>query len=266
MSSGTKTLFGNQSNSPIRAEHLLPECEAHVELSKGHICMLLSRSGQGETSYEGNTLTSGKGHEGIAILFERSVFVQLLDPFRPGLRPSIRAILSGESDHSVFDPTLPPHVTEQLLSDFFSPQVAKPALPFYLEAKIKEFIALSCFGEGDVDGEFFCTRQKRLSMDRISKAIQYLKSNLDEPLDLALVAKEAGCSSYYLSRTFSAATGMTISQYFRKCRIEKAAELIVTGRYNIGEAAIEVGYNSLSHFSKAFQQEKGCLPSRYRAA
>jgi AraC-like DNA-binding protein len=59
---------------------------------------------------------------------------------------------------------------------------------------------------------------------------------------------------------------MTISQYVRKLRIEAAAELIVSGKYNISEAAVEVGYQSLSHFSKAFQQVKGCLPSKYEVA
>ena len=59
---------------------------------------------------------------------------------------------------------------------------------------------------------------------------------------------------------------MTISQYVRKLRIETAAELIVSGQCNVSEAAVEVGYQSLSHFSKAFQQVKGCLPSKYEAA
>jgi len=59
---------------------------------------------------------------------------------------------------------------------------------------------------------------------------------------------------------------MTLSQYLRKRRIERAADLIVTGRCNVSEAAIEVGYRSMSHFSKAFQKEKGCLPSKFEAA
>ncbi len=46
--------------------------------------------------------------------------------------------------------------------------------------------------------------------------------------------------------------GMTIPQYVREVRIEKAAELLLRGRHNVTEAAMEVGYSSLSHFSKAF--------------
>ena len=93
-----------------------------------------------------------------------------------------------------------------------------------------------------------------------------IREHVDEPLDLQTLAAEVGCSPFYLSRTFSSTTEMTISQYVRKLRIETAAELIVSGQCNVSEAAVEVGYQSLSHFSKAFQQVKGCLPSKYEAA
>ena len=42
--------------------------------------------------------------------------------------------------------------------------------------------------------------------------------------------------------------------------MERAAELLRTGRYNVTEAATEVGYSSLSHFSKAFCETIGCCP------
>ena len=42
--------------------------------------------------------------------------------------------------------------------------------------------------------------------------------------------------------------------------MERAAELLRSGRYNVTEAATEVGYSSLSHFSKAFCETIGCCP------
>ena len=55
-------------------------------------------------------------------------------------------------------------------------------------------------------------------------------------------------------------------QYLRNIRMERAAELLRTGRYNVTEAAIEVGYSSLSHFSKAFCETIGCCPVLYPVA
>jgi AraC-like DNA-binding protein len=45
--------------------------------------------------------------------------------------------------------------------------------------------------------------------------------------------------------------------------MERAAELLRSGRYNVTEAALEVGYSSLSHFSQAFCQVIGCCPGLY---
>jgi AraC-like DNA-binding protein len=66
-----------------------------------------------------------------------------------------------------------------------------------------------------------------------------------------------------LSRLFSQQLGMTFQQYLRQIRLERAAELLRTGRCNVTEAAMEVGYNSLSHFSAAFHDAFGCCPGLY---
>jgi AraC-like DNA-binding protein len=71
------------------------------------------------------------------------------------------------------------------------------------------------------------------------------------------------CSPFYLSRTFSSEMGMTIPQYLRQLRLERAAELLKSGRFNVTEAAMEVGYSSLSHFSQAFHEHFGCCPGLY---
>jgi AraC-like DNA-binding protein len=48
--------------------------------------------------------------------------------------------------------------------------------------------------------------------------------------------------------------------------MEKAAELLRSGDYNVTEAAFEVGYSSLSHFSQAFHETFGCCPGLYPVA
>ena len=41
------------------------------------------------------------------------------------------------------------------------------------------------------------------------------------------------------------------------------AELLQSGEYNVTEPALEVGYQSLSHFSAAFHETFGCCPGLY---
>jgi len=93
--------------------------------------------------------------------------------------------------------------------------------------------------------------------------VSILRGRLAEPPSLLEIGREIGCSPFHLSRTFSQEMRMTIPQYLRKLRMERAAELLRDGRHNVTEAALEVGYSSLSHFSLAFCQTMGCCPGLY---
>jgi AraC-like DNA-binding protein len=111
----------------------------------------------------------------------------------------------------------------------------------------------------------FCTRQKRVARERVDKVKAILARDLENPPTLEQLGREVGCSSFYLSRLFSQEAGMTVPQYLRKIRMEKAGELLLTGKFNVSEVAIEVGYYSLSHFSRAFCQAMGTCPTLYAA-
>ncbi|QQM32879.1 AraC family transcriptional regulator (plasmid) [Martelella lutilitoris] len=67
-----------------------------------------------------------------------------------------------------------------------------------------------------------------------------------------------------LKEGFRLTIGKSIHAYLRTTRIEAAADLISAGA-SVTEAALAVGFENLSHFSKAFRAEKGVLPSRYGA-
>ena len=111
--------------------------------------------------------------------------------------------------------------------------------------------------------ELFCTRQQRVAQERIEQVILLLKQNLADPPSLEELGRRVGSSPFHLSRIFSAQTGKTITQYLRQLRMERAAELLRTGEHNVTEVALEVGYNSLSHFSTAFHEAFGCCPGLY---
>jgi AraC-like DNA-binding protein len=100
---------------------------------------------------------------------------------------------------------------------------------------------------------------------RIDAATVWLRDHFNEDLDLHAVARHVGCAPHYLSRLFKQHTGKTLSRKLRQIRIDRAAALLRDGGNNVTEAAFEVGYNSLSHFTKAFVAEKGVRPSDWRA-
>jgi AraC-like DNA-binding protein len=151
---------------------------------------------------------------------------------------------------------------ERLVLQLAHPPSFQGARRLWYEGKVLQIMAEFFFERRDKD-ELFCDRQKRLARERVDRVVMILRRNLAEPPTLEEIGREAGCSPFYLSRTFSRETGMTIPQYLRKLRMERAAELLESGKYNVTEAAMEVGYSSLSHFSQAFCQTMGCCPALY---
>lgn len=109
------------------------------------------------------------------------------------------------------------------------------------------------------------SRSERASRERVEKVKSQILQHLDENHDLDSLAASVGCSPHYLSRTFAKLNGVPLKLWIRRARIEKAAELIASGRCNVSEAAMDVGYSSFSHFSRVFQEEKGISPSKWVA-
>jgi AraC-like DNA-binding protein len=100
-------------------------------------------------------------------------------------------------------------------------------------------------------------------LDRVARVTAILRARLDAPPSLEELGREVGVSQFYLSRIFSEEMRMTIPQFLRRIRMERAAELLRDGRHNVTEAAFAVGYSSLGHFSKAFCEVIGCCPTLY---
>lgn len=111
--------------------------------------------------------------------------------------------------------------------------------------------------------EFFCHRTRRLALERVERVCRALKANLEAPPSLAELARLCGCNPQYLSRTFAETAGLTITHFLRKLRIEHAMTLMSRGTHNASEAALEVGYQSMSHFSVAFREVIGTTPSEW---
>jgi len=146
-----------------------------------------------------------------------------------------------------------------------SPPIFNAAKPYWYSAKVMEIIALHLFLNDDTyDNKLFKNNIKYSNQRLVTLALDWLTQKLDQPLSLKALSRHVGFSSQYISRTFSETTGKTLSLTLRTLRIDKAAELLASKDYNVTEAAMEVGYNSLSHFTKVFISEKGIKPSEYQ--
>jgi AraC family transcriptional regulator len=204
-------------------------------------------------------------HRFVTLEFSRGHLQKQFVQNEADLEPEIRRVIFGDKNESVVAPARPMSIEQRaVVASLAEPPVAKAAQILWYQSKALELMAHFLFAPKDP--EFFCMRQKRVARERVERAKELLAYDLANPPTLEALGQEVGCSPFYLSRIFSREVGLTIPQYLRNLRMERAAELLRSGRYNVTEAATEVGYSSLSHFSKAFCETIGCCPVLYPAA
>lgn len=98
----------------------------------------------------------------------------------------------------------------------------------------------------------------------IAKARKYIHENLDSPLPLGTVARVAGLSESHFCRLFKDATGLTLTDYVNRSRIEWAKKELLKPEMRVSEIAFLVGYQSLSQFNRSFARIVGTSPTRWR--
>lgn len=92
----------------------------------------------------------------------------------------------------------------------------------------------------------------------------YIADHLGEELSRRRLAKVVYLSEDYVSRLFSAETGMSLSNYVTKQRMEQARKYLDTTKMTVSNIAMKVGYSNFSYFSKTFKDYTGKTPNEYR--
>ena len=98
----------------------------------------------------------------------------------------------------------------------------------------------------------------------LQKALETVLENIkDAELDIEKFSRLMAVSRMQLYRKMSALTGMTVKEFIRDIRLQKAAELLEQKQLNISEVAYAVGFSDLSHFRKCFREKFGMNASEY---
>ncbi|MBP7949717.1 MAG: helix-turn-helix transcriptional regulator [Verrucomicrobiales bacterium] len=207
-------------------------------------------------------LPSRGNHECLALQFPQPWIERTLQNTRTGLSEDLKDLLHAKiSRVRAAVRTLAPE-DRVWAQSFMAPHLCEPARQLLDKARLTEFFVRQLF-DRPAEPKTYATRTRRLARERVDRVKAALCARLDDPPPLDALAVLAGCNQHYLSRTFTQVEGITLSLWLRRARIEKAAGLIASGTCNVSEAALEVGYRSFSHFSRAFFEEKGVQPSRW---
>jgi AraC-like DNA-binding protein len=107
-------------------------------------------------------------------------------------------------------------------------------------------------------------KSKTTTLDNefIQKALNYINENISETeLSVEVLASKVFLSRSQLYRKIKTLTGVSVNEFIRNFRLEKAKELIEFGNDNINEISYKVGFSSPSYFTKCFKEKFGYLPT-----
>ena len=98
----------------------------------------------------------------------------------------------------------------------------------------------------------------------VRRASHYVRDHLANRMALEEVATHAVLSPHHFSRIFRSATGLTLTDYNNRSRIESARHLLLKADARVSGIACEVGYQSLSQCNRSFLRTTGRSPLEYR--
>ncbi|XSG82426.1 MAG: AraC family transcriptional regulator [Methyloligella sp. ZOD6] len=99
-------------------------------------------------------------------------------------------------------------------------------------------------------------------LQRINRAIGWLKANYREPLRVEDLADRAGMSASAFHSHFKSITAMSPLQYQKQLRLQEARRLMLLGMRDAASAAYDVGYSSPSQFSREYRRLFGLPPAQ----
>lgn len=97
---------------------------------------------------------------------------------------------------------------------------------------------------------------------RIVMAMEQLRKEFVEPLQIEAMARELGMSVSSFHHHFKAVTAMSPLQFQKRLQLQEARRLMYNEAYDAAGAAYHVGYNDASHFNREYKKLFGLPPHR----
>lgn len=109
----------------------------------------------------------------------------------------------------------------------------------------------------------YALTMKNTSLSRIDKALKHIHSNFTQAMNVDELSLLVNMSPSAFHRAFNDVTASSPIQYIKKIRLNRARELMLNKNLRVSEAAMQVGYESSTQFSREFKRYYGSSPSEY---
>jgi AraC family transcriptional regulator, arabinose operon regulatory protein len=97
----------------------------------------------------------------------------------------------------------------------------------------------------------------------VEKVLRYMHEKYADAIYIEQIARAGGLSVSRLQVTFREALGMSCVHYLRALRISHAKALLCVPEVRVTEVALQVGFETLSHFNTSFRSLIGMSPTEF---
>lgn len=108
---------------------------------------------------------------------------------------------------------------------------------------------------------------KTLSMvndNRLAFVIDFIRTNIREPLSIKLLSNKAFMSESHFYRVFKTELGVSPIDFINNERIKLAASLLQNPKKSIKDVFMECGFENRSYFNRLFKRTNQITPQEYR--
>jgi AraC-like DNA-binding protein/ligand-binding sensor protein len=98
----------------------------------------------------------------------------------------------------------------------------------------------------------------------VSSAKQFVRTHAEEPITLDQVVEHVHVSRFHFCKLFKKATGITLTEYVTRVRVEKAKSLLCDRTRRVSEVVFASGFGSVPQFNSVFKRLVGVPPTEYR--
>ncbi len=96
------------------------------------------------------------------------------------------------------------------------------------------------------------------------KILSILHTRYTKKITVCEIANECHYSPSFISRYFKKKSGVTVNEYLKKIRMEKAEHLLLNTEMRIEDVAASVGFSDTNYFISFFSAHYGKPPKQYR--
>jgi AraC-like DNA-binding protein len=131
----------------------------------------------------------------------------------------------------------------------------------YAEAKAIELVCITLDAMArQPDLKKLPVRLLERDIARLRDAHEILTRQFSNPPSFPRLARQVGINRNKLAYGFKHIFGVTTTQFLQLQRMDRALELLKSGRYTVSQVSEEVGYHDPGGFAKLFKKHFGVLP------